>query len=217
MLTSSFVNFLSKFLMFGGGTCNLLECSASEEAVQCGEEASSSKAHIHVKPWDIFQTLFYVKHRSKFDVFKKYVLKAGFCCQVWHKKCCVHSEFSVEPASENSHRGWECITQVEVVCATLISLVMTVWIHFLLDCIFRVPGEAYMRFLASEYMLEPLMEDSHDSPEYFPSIFVGFAMKGESLMWSTSFLVFKCVPSWSTPILARGHPGEQSHEAAYWS
>ena len=39
-----------------------------------------------------------------------------------------------------------------------------------------------MRFLASEYMLEPLMEDSHDSPEYFQPIFFGFAMKGESLM-----------------------------------
>ena len=61
---------------------NLLERSASEASVQCGEEAASSKAHIHVRPWDVFQTLSNVKPRSKFDVFKNYVLKAGFCCQV---------------------------------------------------------------------------------------------------------------------------------------
>jgi hypothetical protein len=36
-----------------------------------------------------------------------------------------------------------------------------------------------MRVLAFEYVLEPLMEESHHSPEYFPPIFVGFAMKGE--------------------------------------
>ena len=82
MSTSFFVNFLSKFPMLGGETCNLLERSASEAAVQCGEEVASSKAHIHVKPWDVFQTLSHVKPRSKFDVFKNYVLKAGFCCQV---------------------------------------------------------------------------------------------------------------------------------------
>ena len=70
-----------------------------------------------------------------------------------------------------------------------------------------------MRFLAFEYVLEPLMEDSHDSPEYFPPIFFCFAMKGESLMLSTSFLVFTCVPSWSTPILARG----SSRWAIAWS
>ena len=28
-------------------------------------------------------------------------------------------------------------------------------------------------------MLEPLMEDKHDIPEYFPPIFNCFAMKGE--------------------------------------
>ena len=36
-----------------------------------------------------------------------------------------------------------------------------------------------MRFLASENVLEPLMEDSHHSHECFPPIFYCFAMKGE--------------------------------------
>jgi hypothetical protein len=39
-----------------------------------------------------------------------------------------------------------------------------------------------MRFLASENVLEPLMEDIHDIPEYFPPNFNCFAMKVEPLM-----------------------------------
>ena len=62
-----------------GETCNLLERSASEAAVQCGEEAASSKVHMHVKPWEFLQTLFYVKPVSKCDVFKINVVKAEFC------------------------------------------------------------------------------------------------------------------------------------------
>jgi hypothetical protein len=39
-----------------------------------------------------------------------------------------------------------------------------------------------MRTFDDADVLEPLMEDSHYSPEYFPPIFFGFAMKGESMM-----------------------------------
>ena len=62
-------------------------------------------------------------------------------------------------------------------------------------------------------MLEPLMEDIHDIPEYFPPIFNCFAMKVEPLMWLTSILVFDSVSSWSISILARG----ASRRAIEWS
>ena len=52
-----------------------------------------------------------------------------------------------------------------------------------------------MRIFACEYVLEPLMEDRYDCPEYFPPIFDCFAMKAESLMSLTSFLVFNHVSS----------------------
>ena len=52
-----------------------------------------------------------------------------------------------------------------------------------------------MRIFASEYVLKPLMEDSHSGRECFQLIFVGIAMKVEAVMWSTSFLIFYYVPS----------------------
>ena len=71
----------------------------------------------------------------------------------------------------------------------------------------------YMRFLASENVLEPLMEDIHDIPEYFPPNFNCFAMKVEPLMWFISILVSDSVSSWSISILARG----ASRRAIEWS
>ena len=52
-----------------------------------------------------------------------------------------------------------------------------------------------MRIFAFEYVLKPLMEDSHSGRECFQLIFVGIAMKVEAVMWSTSFLIFYYVPS----------------------
>jgi hypothetical protein len=68
--------------MSGGETCNLLKHSASDTVIQCGEETASSKAHMYVRPWDVFKTGLYFEPVSKCDVFKIHVLKANFCCQV---------------------------------------------------------------------------------------------------------------------------------------
>ena len=82
MSTSFFVNFLSKFPMFGFETRNCLKHSASKAALYHGEEAVCLKADMYGRSWAVFQEVLYVIHLFKCDVFRKYVLKAGFCCQV---------------------------------------------------------------------------------------------------------------------------------------
>ena len=52
-----------------GETCNLLERSASEAAVQCGEEAACLKADMYGRSWAVFQEVLYVIHLFKCDVF----------------------------------------------------------------------------------------------------------------------------------------------------
>ncbi len=64
--------------MSGGEKCNLLKHSASDTVIQCGEEAASSKAHMYVRPWDVFKTGLYFKPVSKCDVFKKSCVKSLF-------------------------------------------------------------------------------------------------------------------------------------------
>ena len=69
MSTSFFVNFLSKFPMFGFETRNLQKHSASEAAVQCGEEAACLNADMYGRSWAVFQEVLYVIHLFKCDVF----------------------------------------------------------------------------------------------------------------------------------------------------
>ena len=69
MSTSFIVNFLSKFPMFGFETRNLQKHSASEAAVQCGEEAACLKADMYGRSWAVFQEVLYVVHLFKCDVF----------------------------------------------------------------------------------------------------------------------------------------------------